>query len=119
MSPIASRARSFHATGELFPVILIATSDKAHALRRDPRGAGACPEGRTMTEAATQWRLDVLSHADRLADAAHEQTADTNEARYLVHGVIARALADITGPVSRRDLDTDLGRALRRRAADA
>jgi hypothetical protein len=66
--------------------------------------------------ATTQWRLDVLSHADRLTDAALEETSDMNEARLLVHGVMTRALADISGPRSRRALDTDMGRALRRRA---
>jgi hypothetical protein len=66
---------------------------------------------------ATQWRLDVIAHGDRLAAAAMEETADMNEARLLVHGVISRAMSGITGPVSRRELDTDMGRALRKRAA--
>lgn len=63
-----------------------------------------------------QWCLDVLTHADRLSDAAMDETGDLNEARSLVHKVIARALSNIEGPISRRELDTDLGRALRRRA---
>lgn len=70
-----------------------------------------------MTE--TQWRLDVIGHADRLSDAAIEQTNDLNEARFLVHGVLSRAMSHIDGPVSRRDLDTEMGRALRRRAEAA
>ncbi len=65
----------------------------------------------------TQWRLDVIAQGDRLADAAMEETADLNEARALVHGVVLRAMHEIEGPVSRRDLDTDMGRALRHRAA--
>jgi hypothetical protein len=64
-----------------------------------------------------QWRLDVLSHGDRLTDAALDETGDMNEAKLLVHSVISRAMSGIDGPVSRRDLDTDLGRALRKRAA--
>lgn len=66
---------------------------------------------------ATQWRLDVVAHGDRLASAAMEETADMNEAKFLAHGVVARAMHDIEGPVSRRVLDTDMGRALRKRAA--
>lgn len=65
----------------------------------------------------TQWRLDVIAQGDRLTDAAMEQTSDMNEARLLVHGVIARAITDMGGPISRRALDTDMGRALRKRAA--
>jgi hypothetical protein len=64
----------------------------------------------------TQWRLDILTHGDRLTDAAMEATADMNEARLLVHGVVSRAMWGADGPVSRRDLDTDLGLALRKRA---
>ena len=41
------------------------------------------------------------------------------EPRADVHGVVARALAGVTGPVSRRDLDADMGRALRLWAAPA
>lgn len=67
----------------------------------------------------TQWRLDVIAQSDRLTDAAMEETADMNEAKALVHGVVARALAGVTGPVSRRDLDADMGRALRLWAAPA
>lgn len=66
--------------------------------------------------AAIQWRLDIIAQGDRLADAAMEETADMNEARFLVHGVVARAMQDIEGPVSRRELDTDMGRVLRERA---
>lgn len=66
---------------------------------------------------ATQWRLDVIAQGDRLTDAAMDETADMNEAKALVHGVVSRAMHNIEGPVSRRDLDTDMGRALRKRAA--
>ena len=69
-----------------------------------------------MTTTA-QWRLDVVAHGDRLADAAMEETGDINEARLLVHGVISRAMSGAEGPISRRELDTDMGRALRKRAA--
>lgn len=65
----------------------------------------------------TQWRLDVIAQGDRLTGAAMEETADMNEARALVHGVVARAMHKIEGPISRRELDTDMGRALRRRDA--
>ena len=65
----------------------------------------------------TQWRLDVIAQGDRLTGAAMEETADMNEARLLVHGVVSRAMTDIEGPVSRGELDTDMGRALRKRAA--
>lgn len=66
--------------------------------------------------ATKQWRIGALSQADRLTDAALADTCDMNEARLLVHGVMARAFADISGPISRHTLDSDLGRALRRRA---
>ena len=65
----------------------------------------------------TQWRLDVVSHGDRLAVAAHNETGDINEARLLVHQVITRAMTNLAGPVSHDELDTHLGRALRKRAA--
>jgi hypothetical protein len=65
----------------------------------------------------TQWRLDIIAQGDRLTDAAMEETGDMNEAKALVHRVVARAMHDIEGPVSRRALDTDMGRALRKRAA--
>jgi hypothetical protein len=64
----------------------------------------------------TQWRLDILTHGDRLTDAAMEETADMNEAKLLVHGVVSRAMSGIDGPVSHGELDTDMGHALRKRA---
>lgn len=66
---------------------------------------------------ATQWRLYVIAQTDRLTDAAMEETGDMNEARLLVHGVVSRAMTDTERPLSRRQLDTDMGRALRKRAA--
>lgn len=68
-----------------------------------------------MTEIA-QWRLDIVAHGDRLTDAAMDVTADMNEARFLVHGVMTRALGGVAGPVSSRELDSDMGRALRKHA---
>jgi len=67
--------------------------------------------------AATQWRLDVIAQGDRLTDAAMEETADMNEAKALVHGVVSRAMNNIEGPVSPSALESDMGRALRKRAA--
>lgn len=81
-----------------------------------PRGAGACRTETHLTEAAAiRWRLDVVLHGHRMTAAALEYTGDMNEAKFLVHSVMARAMAAADGPVSRRDLDTDLARALRRR----
>ena len=63
-----------------------------------------------------QDRLDVLAQGGRLTEAAMEHVEGANEAGLLVHGVLARALDGIIGPVSRGALDADLGRALRARA---
>lgn len=69
-----------------------------------------------MTQAKTQWRLDVIAEGDRLTDAAMEGTGDMNEAKALVHGVVASAMHNIEGPVSRSELETQMDRALRQRA---
>ena len=59
------------------------------------------------------WRLAVASNSKRMIAAAMEYLDDANEARWLVHGVMLGAMTNITAPISRRELDTALGRALR------
>ena len=65
-----------------------------------------------------QWRLDVLAHGDGLIATAVHHTGNINEAHFMVHGVMSRAMTDMLGPVSRRELDTDLCQALRAHAAN-
>ncbi|MGE0740593.1 MAG: hypothetical protein AB7O98_04560 [Hyphomonadaceae bacterium] len=67
-----------------------------------------------MTTTAERWRLDVIAQGARMVDAAKEHVPDLNEAHWLVHMVMLRTMTDMLGPSSRRDLDTALGRALRR-----
>jgi len=64
------------------------------------------------------WRLDAVSHSDRLIGVAMHQLDDANEACFLVHRVLSDAMRWMTAPATRRDLDTALGRALRRHAAN-
>ena len=69
-----------------------------------------------MTMLCEQWRLDVISHTDRMTSAAMDEIQDRNEASMMVHDVMARAMTDMLAPISRRELDTALGRALRAHA---
>jgi hypothetical protein len=118
VAAIQGARTAIHATGEVFPVILHAKSDKAHVFTLRSAQRWSLP-GKTPMTTAIHWRLDVIAQGDHLTDAAMEVIADMNEAKALVHGVVARALAGVTGPVSRRDLDADMGRALRLWAAPA
>lgn len=73
-----------------------------------------------MTNTAEHWHLNILTQGDRLIAAAMDELHDANAAHLMVHDVLYAAMADLLGPVSRRDLDTALGRALRlRHACDA
>lgn len=59
-----------------------------------------------------RWTLDVLSHSEALSHQAMAQVRDTNEARLLVHGVIADALEGMSAAVSNADLEGAMGAAL-------
>ncbi|MGD9981128.1 MAG: hypothetical protein AB7H66_08625 [Hyphomonadaceae bacterium] len=72
-----------------------------------------------MLSTAIQWRLDAITHTDRLIAVAMEQLNDVNESRWLVHRVLLRAMTDMIGPATRGDLDTALGCALRDYPANA
>ncbi len=69
-----------------------------------------------MISKANQWRLDVISHSPRLTDAAMHRLDDMNEAMFMVHGVVARAMHKIEAPLSGGALDDKLDQALQRRA---
>lgn len=66
-----------------------------------------------MTMLFEHWRLDIVSHTDRMVAAAMDEVHDMNAARMMVHDVMAQAMTDMLAPVSRRELDTALGHALR------
>ena len=68
-----------------------------------------------MTTTAEHWHLNILAQGDRLIAAAMAELHDANAAHLMVHDVMHAAMADLFAPVSRRDLDTALGRALRLR----
>lgn len=68
---------------------------------------------------AISWRLGVISHTDRMIDAAMDELGDANEARWLVHRVMLNAMHEMRAPAHRRDLDTALGQALRAHPANA
>jgi hypothetical protein len=70
-----------------------------------------------MISTTTQWRLDVIAHTPRLTDTALRQLDDMNEAMFMVHGVVARAMHLIEAPVTGAALDHDLSCALHRRLA--
>jgi hypothetical protein len=64
------------------------------------------------------WRLDAVSHSDRLIGVAMHQLDDANAACLLVHRVLTGAMQTMTAPATRRDLDNALGRALHHHAAN-
>ncbi|WP_135210998.1 hypothetical protein [Vitreimonas flagellata] len=68
-----------------------------------------------MTQTFEHWRLDAISHTDRLVGAAMAKMHDVNEAHMMVHGVMWRAMTDMLAPVSGLQLDTALDGALRTR----
>lgn len=72
-----------------------------------------------MTAPQIRWKLDIVAHTERMIGAAMHQLNDANEARWLVHRVMHRAMTDISVPANRRDLDSALGAALRTHAASA
>ncbi|HVK80523.1 MAG TPA: hypothetical protein VM915_07910 [Verrucomicrobiae bacterium] len=65
-----------------------------------------------MTQLNDQWRLDVVANTDRLVGVAMRQLHDTNEAHVIVHDVMWRAMTDMLAPISARQLDIALDRAL-------
>ena len=72
-----------------------------------------------MTAHHTRWKLDIITHTDRMVVAAMHQLADANEARWFVHRIMHHAMTDMNAPSNRRDLDSALGAALRAHAANA
>jgi hypothetical protein len=72
-----------------------------------------------MANTTELWRLDVIAQGSRMAAAAMHELDDLNEARFVVHEVMLAAMTDMLGPVSRRQLDSALCRALRTRSAPA
>jgi len=70
-----------------------------------------------MTSTAAHRRLNILAQGDRLIAAAMDELHDSNAAHLMVHDVMYAAMFDLLAPVSRRDLDTALGQALRLRPA--
>jgi hypothetical protein len=79
---------------------------------------GLFDEALIMNAPADHWRLNIVSHSERLVTAAMDEVHDANLARLLVHGVMYSAMAHLLAPVPRRDLDIALGRALRRHHAN-
>jgi hypothetical protein len=72
-----------------------------------------------MPATADQWRLNAITHTERLIGAAMHQLDDANEARWLVHRVLLSAMTDMLGPISGVDLDTALASVLRAHPANA
>jgi hypothetical protein len=70
-----------------------------------------------MTHTAEHWRLNILAQGDRLIATAMDELHDSNAAHLMVHDVMYAAMSDVLAPVPRRDLDTELGRALQLRPA--
>lgn len=62
-----------------------------------------------------RWMLCVVAETDRMVEAAMDELHDANEARWFVHRVMLSAMMEVPRAVSRRELDTALGRALRAR----
>ena len=83
------------------------------------RGFGPVRRGSIVTNNAEYWRLDVVAQTDRLVGVAMKQLDDANEARWLVHRIMLRSMDHMPGPISGRELDTALGDALNRVAANA
>ena len=63
-----------------------------------------------MNIRSDQCILDVLSQGARLNFLVGAQIGDLNEARLLVHGVMARAMNNVCSPVTEHDLDLALAR---------
>jgi len=72
-----------------------------------------------MANTAEHWLLDIIDQTDRMVTRANNQLNDLNEARWLVHRVMLRAMTDMVGPATPRDLDAALGRALCAHLANA
>lgn len=72
-----------------------------------------------MPSTADHWRLSALAHTDRLIGLAMHQLDDANEARWVVHGVLLRAMDNMLGPISSIDLDVALSGVLRVHSANA
>ncbi len=71
-----------------------------------------------MPQTSEHWRLNAISHTDRLTGVAMHQLDDTNEARWLVHRVLLRAMDNMLGPISGLTLDAALAGALRAHPAN-
>ena len=71
-----------------------------------------------VTTTAEHWHLNILQHGKQLIGAAMDELHDANAAHLMVHDVVYAAMLDLLGPVSRCDLDTALGSALRLQRAN-
>lgn len=65
-----------------------------------------------MVSVQARRNLEVVSHGARLNVAAALHTKDVNAMHLAVHGVLARAMDDVTAPISHAVLDAALSRAL-------
>jgi len=72
-----------------------------------------------MPSTADHWRLSAIAHTDRLIGRAVHQLDDANEARWVVHRVLLRAMDNMLGPISSIDLDLALSGVLRVHPANA
>lgn len=72
-----------------------------------------------MSPATNNWRLSAIAHTDRLIGLAMHQLDDANEARWVVHRVLLRAMDNMLGPISGTALDASLEGALRVHHANA
>ncbi|ANP45785.1 hypothetical protein ATE48_07545 [Candidatus Viadribacter manganicus] len=66
-----------------------------------------------MPSTTDHWRLSAVAHTDRLIGLAMHQLDDANEARWVVHRVLLRAMDNMLAPISGFDLDAALSRVLR------
>jgi hypothetical protein len=72
-----------------------------------------------MSSTTDHWRLSAIAHTDRLIGLAMHQLDDANEARWVVHRVLLRAMDNMLTPISSIDLDAALSGVLRVHPANA
>jgi hypothetical protein len=72
-----------------------------------------------MPATPIHWKLDIITHAKRMTAAAMHQLGDANEASWLVHRIMHRAMTNMRAPAKVHDLDSALRAALRIYAAEA
>lgn len=70
-----------------------------------------------METAALNRHLNIIAHGEGLISTAMHALEDANEARWLVHRIMLKAMTDMRLPATRRDLDNALNLALRARTA--